>query len=106
MTVSVAGMLLLADQLEHLELAAEIERGRRLVQQQDRRQLRQRSSDDDPLTLTAGQVPEGSISERQQVKLFEHVGDDAAIVAVLAAEVADIRGSAEHHVVGDAQTAR
>ena len=42
-------------QRRHLELIAEIERGRRLVEQQHVRRLRQRARDDDALLLTAAE---------------------------------------------------
>jgi hypothetical protein len=47
----------------HVELVAEIERSRRLVQQQQFGALRQRAGDDDPLLLAAAQRREWPVLE-------------------------------------------
>ena len=51
------------EQVEHLELVREVEVGRRLVEQQDRRVLRERHRDPGALALAAGQPVERPVAQ-------------------------------------------
>ena len=51
------------DELEHLLLAPEVERRRRLVEQEDRRLLRERAGEDGALELAAGERAEAALRE-------------------------------------------
>ena len=50
------------EQVERLLLVPDVERGGRLVEQDDRRLLRERAGDDDALLLAAGERPEPPVA--------------------------------------------
>ena len=84
----------------------DVERARRLVEQEQTRSLRDRARDHGPLALTTRerrQVPRG---ESGQVEPVEHVGHDREILGSLAPEGGEVRRAAEQHVVGDGHERR
>ncbi len=61
----------LVDQLEDPLALADVERGRRLIEEEQRRSLRERSGEDDPLQLAAGtfvETPIGEIVQRETLR--------------------------------------
>ncbi len=57
-------MAQLGDELQRLLLMADVERGGRLVEQQDRRLLRERPGEHHPLSFAAAQRTEQPLDER------------------------------------------
>ena len=95
------------DQLEHLLLVADVERGGRLVEQHERRALGQRPGDEHPLALAAGERRRRSRSAKlEQVEVGEGVVHGGEVAAALDAERADVRRAAEQHVVDHAHAGR
>src|SRR5581483_7491223 len=92
------------DQLEHLLLMADVERGRRLVEEHDRRALRERAGDQHPLTLAAGQRGDDPVREREEIKARQRVVHRGEIARSLDAERGDVRRPAEQDVVGHPRT--
>src|SRR5438034_322220 len=62
-----------------LELMTDVERGGRLVEQQDLRALRQRAGDDDALLLAAAERVEGAALEAVGARRFERLPGDGEI---------------------------
>ena len=87
------------DELEGLLLVADVERARRLVEQQDRRLLGEGAGDHEALALAAAQRAEAPVGERAELEPVEHVGGHRLVVTALRAEVADVRRPPEQHVL-------
>ncbi len=86
------------DELERLLLVADVERARRLVEQQDRRLLGEGTGDHDALPLAAAQRAEAPIGGPTHVEAFQHAGHNVTVVTGRGAEVGDVRRAAEQHV--------
>ena len=89
------------EKVERLLLVPDVERGGRLVEQDDRRLLRERPGDDDALLLAARERPEPPLDEREQIEPRERAGRRVAIAGALLRERAEMRRAAEEDVLGD-----
>jgi len=89
----------LVDQLEGLLAATDVERGRRLVEEQDGRLLREGPRDHRPLALAAGQRPEPSSREGQKVEPGESRSRRRSVSPALGPVVAQVRRPAQQHVL-------
>ena len=94
------------DQLERLLLAAEVERARRLVEQQDRSVLGERARQHGALQLAAAERAEPSRGKRAQVEASDRSLGGETVGARLGGEIADVRRAAEQHVLGHGQLRR
>ena len=93
-------------ELERLLLAAEVERARRLVEEEDRRLLRERPREHGALQLAAAQRAQRALRELAELEPLERVLGRQPVVAALGAEVAEVRRAAEQHVLGHGQLGR
>ena len=73
----------------------------RLVEQQQRRLLREGAGEHGPLPLAAGERAEPPAGELQQIEPPERVARRVAVARLSAREVADVRRAAEQHVSRD-----
>ena len=90
------------DQLEHLLLAARVERARRLVEQEQRRLLRERPREHRPLALAAGERARAARpASSAEVEPHERRLGGGVVAPALAAGVRDVRRPAEQHVLRD-----
>ena len=96
----------LGDELEHLLLAAEVERGGRLVEQEQRRLLRERPREDSPLLLAAAQRAQRPARELDELEAPERAVGGLVVAAPLGRERADVRRASEQDVVADAHLGR
>ena len=90
------------DELERLLLAADVERGRRLVEQEQRRLLRERAAEHGPLLLAAAQRLEPPVGERAEVEAGERAARDLEVARAFAAERPEVRRAPEQDVFVDA----
>src|SRR5581483_8615424 len=81
----------LGDELECLLLAADVERGRRLVEQQQRRLLRERAREHGPLPLAARERAERPRGEGVELEPAERTGGGRGVAGALGAELPDVR---------------
>jgi hypothetical protein len=88
------------DELERLLLVPDVERAGGLVEQQDRRLLRECPCDHEPLALATAHRAEVSAGEVHQIEPLEHAGHHRPVVRRLDPEVRDVRVAAEQHVLG------
>ena len=94
------------DELEHELLAAEVERRRRLVEQQHRRLLRERAREDRALQLAAAVRAERPFGEGLELEAAQRLCRRLAVATPLAAEIRDVRRTAEEDVLRDRQRRR
>ena len=94
------------EQLERLLLMPDVERGSRLVEENDLRLLGERARDDDTLLLSAGQRPEAAIGEGQEVEPRERASCCLAIARALLRERPEVWRPAEEHVLRDGHPRR
>ena len=94
------------EELERLLLMPDVERGGRLVEEDDLRLLRERARDDDALLLTAGERPEAAVGEREEVEPRERARRRVAVARALLRERAEVRRPAEEHVLRDRHPGR
>ena len=87
------------DELERLLLVADVERARRLVEQQDRRLLGERPGDHEPLALAAAQRAEPAPANGPSSSRSSTPATISRSWRVAAGEVADVRRPAEQHVL-------
>ena len=89
----------LVHQFQRRHPAAQVQRAGRLVEQQHRGVLGQGPGQHRPLQLAAGQGAERAPGHRGQVHPVEQPGADLPVGLRLGAQVADVRGPAQQHVV-------
>ncbi len=89
------------DQLEGLDPPAEVERAGGLVEEQDRRLLGQGPGEHQTLQLPARQGGEAALRHGAEVEGVEELRAHPSVLGGLEAEVPDVRGAAEQHVVAD-----
>ena len=92
------------DERRDLELIAEIERGRRFVEQQNLGRLRQRRGDDHALLLAAAERAESAILERRRARRAKRIARDREVVGPFELEQPEMRMPAhqdhlEHRVL-------
>ncbi len=87
------------EDLERLLLVPDVERGGRLVEEDDRRLLGERPGDDDPLALAAGERAERAIAQAVEIELDEGSRRGVAVVRALARERPEVRRAAEEDVL-------
>ena len=90
----------LVHQGQHLVLVAEVERGGRLVEEQQRGLLRQRPRDDRPLALASGQGGDRPPCKRLQAEVVHQTTRHLLVRRALDAEQRDVGRPPEQHVVG------
>ena len=88
--------------LEHGHLVVQVEVRHRLVEQQQRRILRQQRRQPHALAFAAGQRGDVVVGQRAQVHRVQRGMRDAAVVRALPGPAAQVRMAAEQHHVGDA----
>ena len=84
----------------------EVERAGGLVEEQDRRLLGQGPGEDEALQLPARQRRESTLGHGGQVEGVEQLPAHAAVLGGLEAEVPDVRGPTEQHVVAHGHVGR
>ncbi len=89
------------EQLERLLLMADVERGRRLVEEHDASLLRERPRDDDALPLAARERAEAAVAVREKVEPLERARRDLAIATALLRQAAQMRRSPHEDVFRD-----
>jgi hypothetical protein len=94
------------DELEGLLLAPDVERGRRLVEQEERRLLGECAAQHGPLLLSAAQGLKPPTDELPQIEATERAACGLEVASGLGAERPDIRGAAEEDVVPDPHPGR
>lgn len=87
------------NQFQRLLLVPDVECTGRFVEQQHRRALGDRASQDQPLRLAAAERAEHPVGERRQIEALQDVVGDHAILGADTAEVADERAATQQHVV-------
>ena len=98
--------LLRRDELEHVLLVADVERARRLVEQQQPGALGERTREHGALQLAARERGQRAPGQRDEIEPLEHLGDGRVVGRPLAAERPGVRRAAEQHVVGDGRERR
>ena len=93
----------LGDELERLLLTADVERGRRLVEEEERRLLRERACQHDALLLASAQRMQPPFGERPQLEALERAAGSRPIAPAFAAERADVRRPPQEDVLADRQ---
>ena len=101
-----AGVLLRRDELEHVLLVPDVERTRRLVEQQQLGALRERAREHGALQLAARERGQRAPGELHEIEALEHLGDDRVVARALPAECAGVRCATEQDVVGDGREVR
>ncbi len=96
----------LVDQLEHPLGVPDVQARRRLVEQQHPRLRGQRAGQHHALALAAGQGGQPPPGEPRHVQPPGGLGGGLAVAAGRAAEVAQVRGAAEQHVLLDGHVRR
>ena len=94
------------DQLERLLLAAEVERGRRLVEQEQGRVLRERPAEHGALLLAARERLQAPLRERAEVEAGERPARRLQVGRPLVAERPEVGRPAEQDVLVDAHPGR
>ena len=84
-----------AHQLDDLELAADVEKSGRLVEQQQLRLLREGHRDPRPLPLAAGEGCDAAVPQFGQPGHPEHLGDYLAVVRIHHAKPGAVREAPE-----------
>jgi hypothetical protein len=87
------------DELEDLLLVPDVERGRRLVEQEDRRRLRQCPADHGALELAAAQGAELTVGKCDEVEPSERGGRGGAVLVALLGEGRQVWRPTEQHVL-------
>lgn len=80
----------LVDQLQHLLLMADVQRGRRLVQQEHRGLLGERAGQHHALPLPARQMVQRAGGEGGEVQPAEHLAGDGPVARALPPEMRDV----------------
>ena len=93
-------------QRRNLQLKPEIERNRRLVEQQDAGRLRQRAGDDHPLFLAAAQRGKPACFERRRAGGRKRLARDPQVVDSFDFEPAEMRVAAHEHNLDRAEIER
>ncbi|CAD5916190.1 protein of unknown function [Streptomyces sp. KY70] len=96
----------IAYEIEDLHLVAQVEIGRRFVEQQHVGVLRQAAGEPDALQLTAGEALDAAIGEVGEVGDGERVVDPPGAVGVAPAQTPPVGVAAESHHVPHAQPRR
>src|SRR6188472_1806508 len=91
------------EQLERLLLMADVEGGSRLVEEDDRRLLREGAGDDDALALAAGERPERPLGEGLQPEPVERARGRIAVGGSFTRERPEMRSPAHQRVLRDRQ---
>ncbi len=89
----------LVHQFQGRHPAAQVQRAGRLVEQQHRRVLGQGAGQHRPLQFAAGQGAERAAGHRAELHPVQQPGADVPVGLRLGAQVADVRGPAQQHVV-------
>nr|BFF11524.1 hypothetical protein GCM10025699_28270 [Microbacterium flavescens] len=83
-----------AQEVEHLDLVAQVQEGRRLVQQEHARLLREGHRDPDALTLAARQVAHSAIRQGADPRLGHRIVDARSVGSAPALEDPAVRVTA------------
>jgi len=94
------------DQVQHLLLAAHVQGGGGLVEQQHGRLLGQRPGQDGALPLAPGQRAHRPRGQRRQLQVVQHVVHHRQVLLRLYPERPDVGRAAEQDVVDDPQRGR
>jgi len=86
-----------SDEIEHRDLVVNVEERRRLVEQEDRRALRQRTRDRNALLLAARQRRKRPRAQLPRLARAQRLGGDGCVVRRLEAEEAEVRRAAHQH---------
>ena len=87
------------DEFEGLLLVADVEGAGWFVEEEDGRFGGEGAGDDESLAFATGELSEASVGELSEVEAVDDVVDHGAVVAGGGAEVADVGGASEQHVV-------
>ncbi len=85
----------LAQAIEELDLVAQVEEARRLVEQEERRLLRQRAREEDALPLAARERADGAVGEGAGAGALERGAGDGEVALRLEGDPAEVRMAAE-----------
>ena len=96
----------MVDELEHVLLMADVERGGRLVEHQQAGVLHERTRDQHPLPLTTGQRADVATGELADAERVQCLGHELMVTSAVHREAGEVWRAAEERVLGDADRIR